>query len=247
MTASDWSNSPSRMSSLRRRMALSSANSINIGRLLPQMTYFAAASLRDRQAEGRNASFVIPSGNLGHAVACIWAREMGLPIGDIVLAHNANRTVPDFPGDRRVATTTEHRDRSPTAMDVGDPSNMERLSCLYGDHAAMSARIRAVSVDDERSARAFAENSASRDRCFARTAPWRLASTAAGAAERRRISLGAGGDRAPGEVSGNRRADLGERIELPPALAQLPGPGAGLPGNRCAIRTPARTTARAAI
>ncbi len=133
---------------LRDALPLSSANSINIGRLLPQITYFAAASLRIREVEGRSANFVVPSGNLGQAVACVWARELGLPIGEIVLSHNANRTVPDFLADAQwrprpsIATIA-------SAMDVGDPSNIERLSFLYRDHATMTAHIRAVSIDDD--------------------------------------------------------------------------------------------------
>jgi threonine synthase len=133
---------------LRETLQLSSANSINIGRLLPQITYFAAASLLIRAAEGNTANFVIPSGNLGQAVACVWARELGLPIGEIVLAHNANRTVPDFMADGRwrprpsIATIA-------SAMDVGDPSNIERLRFLYRDHTTMTARIRAVSIGDD--------------------------------------------------------------------------------------------------
>ena len=133
---------------LRETLQLSSANSINIGRLLPQITYFAAASLRIRAAEGITANFVVPSGNLGQAVACVWARELGLPIGEIVLAHNANRTVPDFMADGRwrprpsIATIA-------SAMDVGDPSNIERLRFLYRDHATMTAHIRAVSIGDD--------------------------------------------------------------------------------------------------
>jgi threonine synthase len=133
---------------LRETLQLSSANSINIGRLLPQITYFAAASLLIRAAEGNTANFVIPSGNLGQAVACVWARELGLPIGEIVLAHNANRTVPDFLADGRwrprpsIATIA-------SAMDVGDPSNIERLRFLYRDHTTMTARIRAVSIGDD--------------------------------------------------------------------------------------------------
>jgi len=129
-------------------LTLGSANSINIGRLLPQMTYFAWASLEIHRAAGDTASFVIPSGNLGHAVACLWARELGLPIGDIVLAHNANRAVPDFleTGEWRPRTSVQ---TLATAMDVGDPSNIERLNSLYGDFARMKARIRAVSVSDD--------------------------------------------------------------------------------------------------
>jgi threonine synthase len=133
---------------LRDALPLSSANSINIGRLLAQITYFAAASLRVRETEGAIANFVLPSGNLGQAVACVWARELGLPISEIVLAHNANRTVPDFLVDGRwrprpsIATIA-------SAMDVGDPSNIERLRFLYRDHATMTARIRAVSIGDD--------------------------------------------------------------------------------------------------
>jgi threonine synthase len=133
--------------SLQQRLSLGSANSINIGRLLPQMTYFAAASLRIR-AGGGIASFVVPSGNLGQAVACIWARELGLPIGDIVLAHNANRAVPDYFSDRRWNPKPTVQTIA-NAMDVGDPSNMERLRFLYRDHATMVAQLRAVSVGDE--------------------------------------------------------------------------------------------------
>src|SRR6185437_4644571 len=110
----------------REERALSSANSINLGRLLPQTVYYAAASLAVFRRHGDRASFVIPSGNLGNAVACIWARRLGLPVADIVLAHNANRTVPDF-----LATGDWHPRASvatlASAMDVGNPSNMERL------------------------------------------------------------------------------------------------------------------------
>lgn len=133
---------------LRSTLSLSSANSINIGRLLPQVVSFAAASLQILAAGGREAGFIIPSGNLGHALACVWAREMGLPIGGIVLAHNANRTVPDYveSGQWRprpsVATIAN-------AMDVGDPSNMERIRYLYRDHQTLTAQLSATSIDDD--------------------------------------------------------------------------------------------------
>ena len=132
---------------LRERHGLTSANSINIGRLLPQLVLFAAAALRIRDAEGGTASFVVPSGNLGLATACAYARAMGLPIGGILLAHNANRAVPDFfaSGEWRpkasVATLA-------SAMDVGEPSNMERLFALFPDRATLRAALRAVSVED---------------------------------------------------------------------------------------------------
>ena len=89
---------------------LSSANSINVGRLLPQMVYYAAASLEVWHREGRRAGFIVPSGNLGNVTAAVWAREAGLPIGDIVLATNANRDGDGVPRERRVASARERRD-----------------------------------------------------------------------------------------------------------------------------------------
>ena len=132
---------------LRARGALSSANSINLGRLLPQAVYYAATSLAVWRAHGEPASFVIPSGNLGNSLACLWARQVGLPIGAIVLAHNANRTVPDYlaSGEWRprpsVATLA-------SAMNVGNPSNMERLRSLYPGLEQLRAAVSAVSVGD---------------------------------------------------------------------------------------------------
>ncbi|HET9106320.1 MAG TPA: threonine synthase [Steroidobacteraceae bacterium] len=128
--------------------ALSSANSINLGRLLPQAVYYAAASLAVLRCHGEPASFVIPSGNLGNAVACIWARRLGLPIAQVVLAHNANRTVPDF------LDTGEWQPRAsvPTlasAMDVGNPSNMERLRALYPQLSEIRSAVSACAVEDE--------------------------------------------------------------------------------------------------
>ncbi len=126
----------------------SSANSINIGRLLPQSTYYAATSLQHLRETGRKAGFIVPTGNLGHALACIVAREMGLPIGEIVLATNSNRIIADF----LAGSEWLPRDSIPTlasAMDVGNPSNMERLRNLIGEASALNERIRVFAVSDE--------------------------------------------------------------------------------------------------
>lgn len=145
---------------LREARALSSANSINIGRLLPQTAYYAAASLDVSRRTQGPASFIIPSGNLGNAVACIWAREMGLPIAEIVLAHNANRTVPDFV-ETGVWSPRPSIATLASAMDVGDPSNMERLRALLPDAEMWGHRLAAVSIgDDEIRARIRADYSA---------------------------------------------------------------------------------------
>ncbi|MES1190021.1 MAG: threonine synthase [Steroidobacter sp.] len=131
---------------LNKTHELSSANSINVGRLLPQMVYYAKSSLELWRRTGKPANYIIPSGNLGNSMACIWARAMGLPIGEVILATNANRTIPDFldSGEwqprQSVATLA-------SAMDVGNPSNMERLRALY-DFAQIKQQVSAVSVDD---------------------------------------------------------------------------------------------------
>lgn len=132
---------------LREQAQMSSANSINLGRLLPQAVYYAASSLAIRAATGGKASYIIPSGNLGNAAACVWARRMGLPIERIVLAHNANLTVPEF------LQTGVLRPRAsiPTlasAMDVGNPSNLERLINLFPGAGELAGQLTAEWVDD---------------------------------------------------------------------------------------------------
>jgi threonine synthase len=133
---------------LRERFELSSANSINLGRLLPQAAYYWASSLALWRAYREPVSFVIPSGNLGNATGCVWARQMGAPIGAIVLAHNANRTVPDFL-DRGVLEPRASVATVSSAMDVGNPSNLERLLALFPDAPRLRSAISAVTVDDE--------------------------------------------------------------------------------------------------
>jgi len=127
---------------------LSSANSINIGRLLPQAVYFAVASSRYLHENGELAGFVVPSGNVGNSIGAFWARQMGFPVREIAMAANANRAVPDWFETGR----WEPRASRPTlanAMDVGDPSNMERLFHLYPERESLLAVARALSVDDE--------------------------------------------------------------------------------------------------
>ncbi len=133
---------------LSSRLKLSSANSINLGRLLPQMVYYWSAALTVRREFGVDASFAIPSGNLGNSTACIWARRLGAPIDRILLAHNANRTVPDFLAEGIVRPRASVATLS-SAMDVGNPSNLERLTALYPHAALLGAQVLAQSIDDE--------------------------------------------------------------------------------------------------
>ena len=132
---------------LAESLQLSSANSINVGRLLPQMVYYAKAGLEQWRRNGRRANFIIPAGNLGNTLACVWARHVGLPIGEIVMATNANQTIVEF------LRTGEWEPRPSiatlaSAMDVGNPSNMERLRHLHPDYEELQGQVGASSVDD---------------------------------------------------------------------------------------------------
>lgn len=132
---------------LNARRRLSSANSINLGRLLPQASYYVWASLAQRQATGAAPSFVIPTGNLGNGLACVWAQQCGAPINHIHFATNDNRTVPRFfAGDPW--TPKDSIATLANAMDVGNPSNMERLRDLFDDDQ-LRQRFSASFVNDD--------------------------------------------------------------------------------------------------
>jgi len=133
---------------LAERARLTSANSINVGRLLPQALYYvhAAATL----GWDARPTFVVPSGNLGNLTGGLLAMRAGMPTSGFVAACNANRVFPDYLATRILET----RPSIPTAsnaMDVGDPSNLERIRWMYGgDVGALARDVRATSVDDAR-------------------------------------------------------------------------------------------------
>jgi len=134
-------------SELSQALTLTSANSISIGRLLPQVSYYVYAAGRLAGSLNKPINLIIPTGNLGNALGAVIARSMGAAIGEILLATNANRTLPDFfsgldyRGRPGIATLAN-------AMDVGDPSNFERLAWLYRDQDLRSIGLNAVGVDD---------------------------------------------------------------------------------------------------
>lgn len=135
-----------------RPLRLSSANSINLGRLLPQASYHLWGALqlaRERDVALDAVVNVVPSGNLGNLVAGLLAAAMGAPLAGFVAAHNANDMVPRLlrgeadPSDRPATVTTLSN-----AMDVGVPSNLERLLALFP--AARTPRpLVAVAIDDD--------------------------------------------------------------------------------------------------
>jgi threonine synthase len=140
----------------RRRRRLIAANSISVARLLPQAAYYARGALQYVRERGVAPGFVVPSGNLGNAVAALYAKRIGLPIGRVVLAANANRPVPEYVRTGvwkplpTVATLAN-------AMDVGNASNMDRLRHLYPSVEALRSDVDAVSVSDQEIGRTIEE------------------------------------------------------------------------------------------
>ncbi len=132
---------------LTQKEGLTSANSINLGRLLPQMVYAFSSSLEMKERCKIEPTLIIPSGNVGNSCASFYAKEMGAPIKSIVLALNSNTTIVDYinsgeyTGRPSISTLAN-------AMDVGDPSNMERLFHLYESHESFIKNISAYSISD---------------------------------------------------------------------------------------------------
>jgi len=122
---------------LRGKLRLSSANSINIARLLPQSFYYmyAACYVRNRcvidsKLKDPSIVMVVPSGNFGNLTSGLIAKEMGAPIAGFTAATNSNRTIPDWisTGDYNARSSVE---TFANAMDVGAPSNYERIKAMY--------------------------------------------------------------------------------------------------------------------
>ena len=132
---------------LRARHPLGSANSISLGRLLPQAAYYAHAASRFHAAHGGALNFIVPTGNLGNASAAFVARAMGAPVGEIRLACNANDTLPQYFAGAAYAPRPT-RATLANAMDVGAPSNFERLRHWHASDDVLRAGFVARPVDD---------------------------------------------------------------------------------------------------
>jgi threonine synthase len=118
--------------SLRSRVPLTSANSINVGRLLPQMIYYFQAAAELSRLTGATAPTVCtPSGNFGNLTAGLMAKRAGAPISRFIAATNVNDIVPAYLASGRFEPRASIHTIA-NAMDVGNPSNFERLMWLYG-------------------------------------------------------------------------------------------------------------------
>ncbi|MDR2575371.1 MAG: threonine synthase [Treponema sp.] len=131
---------------LKKKMELSSANSINISRLIPQAAYYTAAAGRAAGNAGPGITLCVPSGNFGNLTAGLYAMKMGAPVKLFIAATNINKTFPDY------LTTGEYKTRVSqatisNAMDVGAPSNFERMAAHFSLDE-MRRLILGVSVSD---------------------------------------------------------------------------------------------------
>jgi threonine synthase len=221
---------------LAHEQRLTSANSISFGRLLPQAAYLAQAALKVFARTGVKPGFAMPTGNLGHGFAVLLARAMGVPIGPIVLATNANRTLQEWQETDRyeprpsIATLAN-------AMDVGNPSNFERLIALpeelrqvrveLVDDEQVKARIRA---DYERSGYVWCPHSAIAAEAYERLSPeerserpWIVAATAHPYKFRETIEPLIGREVAPTAALAAILHRATHKVEIAPTLDALAG------------------------
>ena len=135
---------------LNKSLTLTSANSINISRLIPQSFYYGWAALELKDRYGCvEPLFSVPSGNYGNLTAGILAKRMGFPLGHFIAASNANDSVTRYIDEGRYEPHPTITTLS-TAMDVGNPSNFARLRYFYhNDHASMAQDITGIAVSDK--------------------------------------------------------------------------------------------------
>ncbi|HNW75523.1 MAG TPA: threonine synthase [Bacteroidales bacterium] len=150
-------------------LPLSSANSINIGRLLPQIVYYFYAYAQ-LASDGEKAIYSIPSGNFGDMMGGVMAMKMGLPVKKFVIATNGNDEFPRYLYSGIYQKVVPSRNCISSAMNVGHPSNLARLVALYGgvmdetgvmvrdaDMEQMREDLFAISVDDDETRRTIAD------------------------------------------------------------------------------------------
>lgn len=132
----------------QQHLHLSSANSINIGRLLPQIVYYGYSSIQFYHRYHKFPGFIVPTGNLGNATAAYWAKFMGFPIREIVLATNANKVILDYLNTGKYAPRHSISTLA-NAMDVGNPSNFERLQYLFNTYDTFKNNVKVISATDD--------------------------------------------------------------------------------------------------
>ncbi len=143
-------------SDITQKINLSSANSINLGRLIPQSFYYAWAysQIKDTYAD---TAFVVPSGNYGNLTAGLYAQSWGLEIKKYIAATNSNDVIPQYLKNGKYTPISSIHTIS-NAMDVGSPSNYERMSHLFNDDVNnFKSKISAYSISDENTKKIIAK------------------------------------------------------------------------------------------
>jgi threonine synthase len=126
---------------------LNTVNSINVLRILAQMTYYAYVSLEYQKKYKKNVNFIIPSGNFGNGTSAYWAKYCGFPVNDIHMPVNSNKFLPTYLKEGRII----HFDLIKTlanAMDVAKPSNFERIIHLFAKYESVKKNVFSYSVSD---------------------------------------------------------------------------------------------------
>lgn len=127
---------------------MTTANSINIARLLPQILFYAYSSVHITKRHEQLTNFIVPCGNLGNVTACYWAKKLGFPIGQILCANNENKVLTEYLNTGVYQARPSIKTLA-NAMDVGDPSNLERLLDLFSSFTEFKKNMNVKSVHDD--------------------------------------------------------------------------------------------------
>lgn len=231
---------------LRGEVNLSSANSINILRLIPQSFYYVEAYRQWLGAgETQPPVFAVPSGNFGNLTAGLLAERMGLPVAKFVAATNANDTVPRYHADGEYNPRASVRTIS-NAMDVGAPSNFARMSDLFGSTwNRFRDRIWAVGFDDAATEREMASVYFASERTVGEgyvLDPHTAVGTLALRRYQSEIAAAPGivlATAHPGKFLPDVERVLGRELSLPPALEEVrmkPRTVVDMPNDYAAVR-----------
>jgi threonine synthase len=137
------------------RYGITSANAINIGRLLPQSFYFLYAFVKIKKYLNGDLLFSVPSGNFGNLIAGLYAWKFGMPVNGFIAAMNANNAFGDFIKGQRFTPRPVKTTNSP-ALDVGQPSNYERLASFYDEApSVMRNMVFPAAVNNDETLRAM--------------------------------------------------------------------------------------------
>lgn len=134
----------------KNELNLTSSNSVNFSRLIPQIIYYFEAYRQARVLGHENISFIVPSGNFGNLTGGVYAKKMGMPVKKLIAATNANDVFPNYVESGIYEPGNVSKHTISNAMDVANPSNMERIFFIYrSTWNNIVHDINSNSIDDE--------------------------------------------------------------------------------------------------